>query len=1054
MRIPAVIGHKAAGLVGRVWALRQVADWLASGTERLFLLTGEPGSGKSVIAGWLAGAGPTPAGDAGAAAALEGVRDGWSAGCFCMTRGQDGADVTPAWFVTSLVKQLSARHPEFADAFLRVNLPELVHQEVGVNQGTVVGHVGDLDVKIPDARDRYAQGVVEPLRTMAEAHPGRTFAILVDGVDEAFAGPEPTVVSLLARSGSLPANVRFLVTSRNERILVDGLRDGFGGDVRQLDLSSGEGAARNEEDVRLFVRTRLADATTGTGEAPVDEATVERLAAQAAGNFLFIDFLLDELAQGARQLTDTADLPTGLFDLYRQYLERIVPGFESRERGPEWGERYQPLLGSISVALPAAPADRLRRWLAWDDEALSRFLQTVEQVTEWEPAPDGGPPGGGGWRLYHRSLGDFLATRYLDDRGSDNRFYVAPPLQHDRIVRHYQAARDELWDGDWANCDDGYCLRNLVRHMGASLAALDRRAQRVARVGELFDVVLDAGFRARQQDVPGGPEAMYAGVRAAIEAGLAPPAAGEPDRLVALAEAMATDAEVERRGLAVEALVRLAAVDADAGGASRRAVDAMLRLLATDSAEAWNVAIKAAASSPGALEVFREAAADDREDLRQTALLSAYLQWRPDDPDCLPLRLYADLAPRIKITGQLLHKRDRLLFDFLAGLSITVYINHPDRPEVVAQTAGLWYDLLRTRLKVHLLNRKTFVKVATPVVAQVYSKRLLDAALFSGLQDADEFFAGDREAIGRVLPLVDPESDVAAAADDLAALLGSPLAISRMVGAQVLVIHAFHDPAGTEPLVRQLFGRLDGQGRRWVLWAFTVLIEKSPEAWMTLLEDLTRTFVEENGAVFLTADGGTRAPFDIDLLPLGLAYGRRGGPMPYFGTLLAGAAGSDPASDQDRLARVVRGLAAVGFFFPQAVLQTMREAWSRLAAASSADPGVEEGLVATLATMRVLHADTVDLFLGEVGASDRLRRLVAERGDVELVRRYVVWIGFYNNGVHQALFHPRMRVKLLEGIVEALATAKDDKAFIRRITPPPMDMAREADYHLERWTEP
>ena len=61
MRIPAVIGQKATGLVGRVWALRQVAEWLDSGSERLFLLTGEPGAGKSVLAAWLAGAGPAPA---------------------------------------------------------------------------------------------------------------------------------------------------------------------------------------------------------------------------------------------------------------------------------------------------------------------------------------------------------------------------------------------------------------------------------------------------------------------------------------------------------------------------------------------------------------------------------------------------------------------------------------------------------------------------------------------------------------------------------------------------------------------------------------------------------------------------------------------------------------------------------------------------------------------------------------------------------------------------------------------------------------------------------
>jgi hypothetical protein len=1043
------VADKAAGLVGRVWALRQVDEWLRTGTERLFLLTGEPGSGKSVIAAWLAGAGPVPPDDDDSAAALDRVRAAWSAACFCMTRGQDGADITPAWFVTSLARQLAARHQEFGDAFLRVNVPEMIHQEVGANSGTVIGHIGDLEVKIPDARDRYAQGVMEPLRALAEAHPDRTFAILVDGVDEAFVGPEPTVVSLLARSGSLPANVRFLVTSRNERTLVNLLQDAFG-EVCRLDLATGDAAACNEEDIRQFVRRRLdTDGLAPRIEPPATvDTVVEHLARQAAGNFLFIEFLLDELAKGTRPLTDTGELPTGLFDLYRQYLQRIVPGSTDRDRGPAWGDHYQPLLGSISVALPAAPADRLLRWLDWDDDDLSRFLQAVEQVTEWEPAPEGSEEGqaagAGGWRLYHRSMADFLATPYVDDRGSDNRFYVAPPKQHDRIVRHYQTSRAELWGGDWSNCDDGYCLRNLVRHMSASLGALDRPADRAARIDELYDVVLDPGFRARQREVPGGPAAMYDDVRTAVEVGLAPPPPGGDDRLVQLVEAFAVAPEVELRGLAAEALVRLAGQEKAAG--TRRALDTMLRLLASDSADAWHVALKTAGSAVDAgaaegLEVFRKAASDPRDPVRQAAGFYAYLHWRPDDPTCLPLRLFEDLEPRVTIRGQVLRKQDRLVLDFLAGLSITIYVNHPDRPEVVAQTGALWYKLLKNRLKLHLLNVKAFVKVATPVVAQLYSKRLLEAALFSGPQEARRFFASDRSAIRRLLPFVDPTTDVTGSEDDLAALLQSPLAVSRMVGAMVLAIHAFHDPTGTDAFVRSLFERLDDTGRRWTLWAYTVLVEKSPPAWTGLLEDLTRRFASENRAAFLAGDGGVGAPFDIDLLPLGLAYGKQGGPMTLFATLLAD---TDPAV----VARVVRGLAAVGFYYPHAVLETLREA-----AAAVLDPAVEDSLATTLATMRVLHADTVDLFLRDIGASDGLRQLVAGRGDIELVRRSVVWIGFYNNGVHQALFHPKMRKGLLAQNLGALATARNEKEFVRKITPGPMNMAREADYHLERWTE-
>jgi hypothetical protein len=504
-------------------------------------------------------------------------------------------------------------------------------------------------------------------------------------------------------------------------------------------------------------------------------------------------------------------------------------------------------------------------------------------------------------------------------------------------------------------------------------------------------------------------------------------------------------AEVELRGLATEALVRLAAKDGETGG--RRALDTTLRLLATQSADAWNVALKAAAAA-GALDVFRRAAVDSRDVLRQAACLYADLQWRPDDPDCLPVRLLTDLASTVTISGQILRKNDRLVLDFLAGLSILIYVNHPDRADVVAQTSALWHEVLRNRLKLHLLNVKALVKVATPLVAQVYAKRLLETFLFSSPDEARRFFASDRTAIGRVVPLVDPAADVGGRADDLAALLQSPFPQTRMVAGMVMAIHAFHDPAGTDAFVRELFARLDDNGRRWALWAFAVLVEKAPTEWVGLLEDLTRTFVDENRAAFLAADGGTGVPFEIDLLPLGLAYGKRGGPMTYLGTLLSGAAGAAAGGDPALLDRVIRGLAPVGFSYPQAVLQTMRESVPQLL-----DPAVEDSLATTLATMRVLHPDTVDLFLRDVGAPDRLRLLVAQRGDVEVVRRYVVWVGFYNNGVHQALFHPQMRVGLLTGILGALATAKDAKAFVRKITPGPLEMLRKADYRLDRWTD-
>jgi ABC-type molybdenum transport system ATPase subunit/photorepair protein PhrA len=58
--IPAAAAARAEAFAGRGWAAREVVDWVASGTERFLVITGEPGSGKTALAAWLAGAGPDP----------------------------------------------------------------------------------------------------------------------------------------------------------------------------------------------------------------------------------------------------------------------------------------------------------------------------------------------------------------------------------------------------------------------------------------------------------------------------------------------------------------------------------------------------------------------------------------------------------------------------------------------------------------------------------------------------------------------------------------------------------------------------------------------------------------------------------------------------------------------------------------------------------------------------------------------------------------------------------------------------------------------------------
>jgi len=58
---------------GRTWLLATLLEWFEKTSDRMFILTGEPGSGKSMVMAWLMGAGPLPA-DPKAKAHLERIR--------------------------------------------------------------------------------------------------------------------------------------------------------------------------------------------------------------------------------------------------------------------------------------------------------------------------------------------------------------------------------------------------------------------------------------------------------------------------------------------------------------------------------------------------------------------------------------------------------------------------------------------------------------------------------------------------------------------------------------------------------------------------------------------------------------------------------------------------------------------------------------------------------------------------------------------------------------------------------------------------------------------
>lgn len=523
--------------------------------------------------------------------------------------------------------------------------------------------------------------------------------------------------------------------------------------------------------------------------------------------------------------------------------------------------------------------------------------------------------------------------------------------------------------------------------------------------------------------------------------------------------ALAGSTSAADRELAAESLRKLHAFKPE------EATSHLEALLQGDSAEARRTALRAAYNiGPGARDLFLQAALQASTDLRDAAKETLYLVWRLGSPgarreaaDTLyllwrqdPLFTY-DLLRELLKSLELRHPwRLGRALEFILDLSITIYISHCERTDVIEQTADLYQQLAVDRL--HLSRLKlgsTLERLVFRVVARVASRPILNWWLFSGAAPVERFFdipTAERNCLERIAPALDPRAEVATVADELRTMLGAQEPAYRGAAALVLAVQSCADFASVGPLHRRLFGELDARGRLWQLLSFAVLWPETPREWTPLLEELTESIVGENPEVLEGLERELLPDHDLALVPLGLAYAKGGGPVRLFGDWIEdGRAGGDVP----RAMRTIAAFGPVGFYYPESVLAALQAHVPDLLEGELATP-----LKRTLAIVRMIVPDRVDALLAKAGAPPALHREIAAQAELGLVRRFIYLLGLYNNAVHFSLFYPKMRRRLSAGAFELLATAESPTDFIVPYTEEFVRMFREAEFDLRRWTEP
>ena len=213
------IKERTGNFTGRDWVFGKIDAWLGQrDSGRVFLLTGEPGTGKSAIAARLA---QFSAGQAVPPAGLRKFGPGFlTAVHFCSAMASDWTNSHT--FARSISLQLTTI-PEFAAALKDIGDKE-INIDVQINTGavadgaTVTGVViRNLVIQGLNSQEVFNRTVLDPLRAIYNAGYDRPIVMVVDSMDEALASAtEDTIVDLLAGLQTIDPRVRLILTSRVE----------------------------------------------------------------------------------------------------------------------------------------------------------------------------------------------------------------------------------------------------------------------------------------------------------------------------------------------------------------------------------------------------------------------------------------------------------------------------------------------------------------------------------------------------------------------------------------------------------------------------------------------------------------------------------------------------------------------------------------------------------------------------------------------------------------------------------------------------------------------
>ncbi len=310
----------------------------------------------------------------------------------------------------------------------------------------------------PDFLDKLLRLAADKLST------GEKIVIVCDALDEAGTAPNGNVFGL---SSVLPDGVYFILSQRPVATVKLSIKADL---VKETIDAAGADNLRDVERYLIAVSRRPEVIHQLRAHNYTEADFVRVLKERSGGVWMYLFYVVSEIAGGSRAPLDLATLPSGLAGYYTDYWGDWSEGRNGRGDGPaKWDTVYAPLLATLAAA--QLPID-LNLLLAWSKVQTTKY--EVERLLRrnWrafitERKIDHTPH----FALYHASLRNFL-TGQVDRQGLtleaeqlSDELSRRTREAHARIVEHYR----QQCNGNWVKLvDDDYARTHLCLHLSAS----------------------------------------------------------------------------------------------------------------------------------------------------------------------------------------------------------------------------------------------------------------------------------------------------------------------------------------------------------------------------------------------------------------------------------------------------------------------------------------------------------------------------------------------------------------------------------------------------------